>query len=64
MQKSNSPSKSCGPANVPTSFNVPQPFALATEKRASGTTRHGGAETAADSNNVQSPVPKKTSHVT
>ncbi|KAK9185415.1 hypothetical protein WN943_025771 [Citrus x changshan-huyou] len=61
VQKSNSPSKSRGPANVRTSLTVLQPFALATEKRASGTTRHGGTETAADSNNAQSPMLKKTS---
>ncbi|KAK9185410.1 hypothetical protein WN943_025766 [Citrus x changshan-huyou] len=42
VQKSNSLSKSRGPANVRTSFTVPLPFAMATEKRASGTTRHGG----------------------
>lgn len=64
VQKSNSPpSKSHGPGNVRTSRTVPQPFALATEKRASGTTRHGAAETAADSNNAQSPMAKKTSQV-
>lgn len=62
VQKSNSlPSNSRGPANVRTSRTVPQPFALATEKRASGTTRQGGAETAADSNHAQSPMAKKTS---
>lgn len=61
MQKSNSLSKSRGPANVRTSFTVPLPFAMATEKRPSGITRHRGAETAADSNNVQSLMPKKNS---
>ncbi|KAK9175320.1 hypothetical protein WN944_027326 [Citrus x changshan-huyou] len=64
MQSQNSPSKSHGPANVRKSLTVPQPFALATEKRASGTTSRGGAETAVDSNNAQSPMPKKTSQVT
>lgn len=63
-QKSSSPtSKPRGPANVRTSKTVSQPFALATEKRASGATRHVAFETAADVNNVQTPVPKKTSQV-
>ncbi|KAJ0080051.1 hypothetical protein Patl1_23266 [Pistacia atlantica] len=61
-QKSSCPtSKPRGPANVRTSKIVSQPFALATEKRASGATRHVGFETAADVNSVQTPVPKKTS---
>ncbi|KAJ4719690.1 protein WVD2-like 1 [Melia azedarach] len=61
IQKPSSPSRSYTPASVRTSRTVVQPFALATEKLATGAARHVGAETAADSSNMQSPNAKKTS---
>lgn len=63
IQKPSSPSRSYTPASVRTSRTVVQPFALATEKLATGAARHVGAETAADSSNMQSPNAKKTSQV-
>lgn len=59
-QKSSFPTpKPHGPAHVRTNKTVSQPFALATEKRASGINRRFGSETVADVNNVQTPMPKK-----
>ncbi|KAF8394325.1 hypothetical protein HHK36_020533 [Tetracentron sinense] len=65
-KKSSSPvkpaSKSAAAGNVRTKYTVPQPFALATERRASSGTRHVVAETATavvnrsyHANNLQSP---------
>ncbi|XP_044500798.1 protein WVD2-like 2 [Mangifera indica] len=61
-QKSSSPtSKASGPAIVRKSKTVLQPCDLATEKLASGTTLHVGSENAADVNNGQTPITKKSS---
>lgn len=63
-QKSSSPtSKASGPAIVRKSKTVLQPCDLATEKLASGTTLHVGSENAADVNNGQTPITKKSSQV-
>ncbi|KAK9292035.1 hypothetical protein L1049_019989 [Liquidambar formosana] len=68
-KKTSSPaSKSASVGNVRTKCTVPQPFSLATEKRASCVTRPVGAETIAtgvngspNANNLQSPSTTKSS---